>query len=146
MTKSRSKKNEAPLITVRMNARGALEPVTAYDAEMLSQAKAGKVFDLVAASERSLPHHKLYWSILGKACKATGKWPTSAHLHRELKMACGYYQTVASEFGGIYYLPDSISFHHMDQEQFNTFFEATMQKLAEAIGLDPLELLNEIHP
>lgn len=133
---------EKPRITVRMNG-GVLEPVTVYDAEQLALCSGGQVFSLLPISNRSPEHHKLYWSILGKACQATGKWPTSEHLHRELKMACGYYQTVVSEFGGIYYLPDTIAMNKMNQQEFNAFFEATMEKLASALGFDPMELLND---
>jgi hypothetical protein len=135
-------KKEQPRITVRMSS-GVLEPATPYDAEMLAQCSGGTAFSLLPLRDRSPEHHKMYWSILGKVVKATGRWPTSEHLHRELKIACGYYQVVASEFGGVYYFPDSIALDKMDQQEFNTFFEAVMQKLSEAIGFDPMELLND---
>ena len=66
----------------------------------------------------------------------------SLHLHQDLKFALGYYQTRASEFGGVMYVPDSIAMYRMDQAEFNVFFEQAMAKLAEAIGTDPLELIN----
>ena len=56
-------------------------------------------------------------------------------------MACGFFQTVVSEFGGIYYFPDTIAMNKMNQKEFNEFFELAMEKLADAIGIDPLELL-----
>jgi hypothetical protein len=131
-----------PPITVKLNGQGGLSPLTAYDAEQLASAPASAVYDLVHVSKRSTPHHKLYWSVLGKAVKATGKWPTSEHLHQDLKFALGYYQTRASEFGGVMYVPDSIAMYKMTQAEFNVFFEQAMSKLAEAIGIDPLELIN----
>ena len=131
-------KKEKPRVTVRLDEFGNFAPVTAYDAEQLAQAPRSQMYDLVPISDRSPQHHKLYWSILGSVCAATGKWPTSEHLHRELKMACGFYQTIISEFGGIYYLPDSIAMNKMDQREFNQFFELAMSKLAEAIGYDPI--------
>jgi len=132
--------SEKPKITVKL-VNGEFEPCSAFDAEQLALANNGAEFDLVLRSKRSEPHHKLYWSILGRACKATGKWPNSDKLHRELKMACGYFQTVVSEFGGIYYFPDTIAMNKMNQQEFNEFFEAAMAKLSEAIGVDPMELL-----
>tara|TARA_R110001592_G_scaffold236760_3_gene495361 strand:- start:287 stop:691 length:405 start_codon:yes stop_codon:yes gene_type:complete len=129
-----------PRITVKL-IDGQFQPCSAFDAEQLALSKNEQEFDLVLRSKRSENHHKLYWSILGKACSSTGKWPTSEHLHRELKMACGYYQTVASEFGGVYYFPDTISMEKMNQQDFNNFFESTMEKLSQAIGFDPMELL-----
>tara|TARA_B110000858_G_C17690909_1_gene421192 strand:+ start:253 stop:657 length:405 start_codon:yes stop_codon:yes gene_type:complete len=129
-----------PRISVKLQD-GQLLPCSAYDAEQLALATHNAEFDLVLRSKRSEQHHKLYWSILGKACQATGKWPNSDNLHRELKMACGFFQTVVSEFGGIYYFPDTIAMNKMNQKEFNEFFELAMEKLADAIGTDPLELL-----
>jgi len=34
---------------------------------------------------------------------------------------------------------DSISFDDMSQKEFNNYFELAMEKLADAIGYDPLE-------
>ena len=115
-------------------------PVTLYDAEMAEEYGNGQLFDVVAVSNRSDPHHKLYWATLGNVVKSTGKWATSKHLHDDLKMLCGYYRTVVNQAtGGVYYVPDSAAYKSMDQQQFRQFFDAAMAKLAEAIGYDPLE-------
>jgi len=119
---------------------GQLRPVSSFDAEQFQQFKNNQQFEIKPISQRSHPHHRLYWIALSKAVKATGKWPTVEHLHRDLKMACGYYETAISKFtGGAIYLADSTSFSQMTQTEFNSYFEQTMAKLAEAIGFDPLE-------
>lgn len=135
--------SEKPRITIKLR-EGRFEPATAFDAEALAQYSGEQMFDLLPISKRSPEHHKLYWSLLGKAVKATGKWPTSEHLHRDLKMTCGYYTTVVNEFGGVYLLPDTIAMKKMDQKQFNEFFETAMEKLSDALGFDPMELLNDV--
>ncbi len=90
---------------------------------------------------RSDNQRKLYWMLLGRVCKATGKWPNSEVLHREMVIACGYYRTVISQFGGVYRFPDSTKMDKMAQKDFNEYFEKALEKLAEAIGIDPMELL-----
>ena len=130
--------SDKPHITVKLNDRGQFEPVSLYDAEQLAECSRGQTFTVIPMQERSIGHQKLYWSILGKVVKSTGRWATPDHLHRDLKMACGYYQTVASEMGGIYYSPDSTAMKKMSQKDFNKFFESAMQKLSETIGYDPL--------
>ena len=135
--------NEKPRITIQLRDNGAFQPVTAYDAEQLALCSGGQKFSLLPVANRSPEHHKLYWSLLGKIVKATGKWPTSEHLHRELKISLGYYQIIISEFGGVFYMPDSIAMSKMDQKQFNDFFDAALQKLSETIGFDPFDLLND---
>ena len=138
--KSRS---DLPSIQVRLTEAGSFEPVSIYDAEALMEFSAGQVFDLKIVSKRSEPHHRLYWSVLSNAVKSTGKWATAEHLHHELKLACGYYKAVVSEFGGLYYVPDSIAFEKMDQHEFKKFFDHAMMKLSEAIGYDPIGQMDE---
>lgn len=136
--KSRSKK---PILQVVMRD-GVLHPVTRYDAEILETYTTNQLFDIQAVSERSPQHHKLYWSVLNNVVKSTKRWATSAHLHDDLKMLCGYYRTVINQAnGGVYYVPDSIAFDKMDQSEFSEFFENAMEKLATAIGYDPMEAL-----
>lgn len=127
--------------TVQVYKRdGQLMPVSPYDAEEMEQFQDGQLFDLSSTSKRSDPHHKLYWATLGDVVKATGLWPTSQHLHDDLKMLAGYYRTVVNGIsGGVYYVPDSTAYKAMDQREFGQYFEAAMQRLAERIGYDPLE-------
>ena len=132
--------SKRPKISVRLH-NGELLPCSAYDAEQLALASNNSVFDLILIKQRSDNQRKLYWTILGKACKATDKWPNSEKLHRELKISCGYYRTVVSQFGGIYYFPDTTAMDKMTQKEFNEYFERAMEKLAEAIETDPMELL-----
>lgn len=118
---------------------GQFVPVTQYDAQRIEDFKDGQVFNLTTTNTRSNPHHNLYWAALRNVCKATGKWPTEAHLHHELKLACGYYKTTISPLtGGIVRSTDSISFDKMDQQEFMRYFEGAMEKLTEAVGYDPL--------
>ena len=131
--------SKKPRISVKLQD-GQLLPCSAYDAEQLALATHNAELDLVLRTKRSEQHHKLYWSILGKACKATGKWPNSDNLHRELKMACGFFQTVVSEFGGIYYFPDTIAINKMNQKEFNEYFDQAMAKLSETLQYDPTVL------
>ena len=105
---------------------GVLYPVTRYDAETIEEMPNDQLFDLKPTSKRSEQHHKKYFAVLNDVVKTTDKWPTSQHLHDDLKMLCGYY------------IPDSIAFTKMDQQEFSKFFDQAMGKLSEAIGYDPL--------
>jgi hypothetical protein len=114
-------------------------PISIYDATELEGHADGQLYELSPISNRSDPHHKLYWAALGEVVRATGRWPTSEHLHNDLKMLCGYYRTVINHAtGGVYYVPDSMAYKAMNQQEFKAFFEAAMIKLAEAVGYDVL--------
>jgi len=134
--KSRSNK---PMLQVVMRD-GVLYPVTRYDAEIIETYSNNQLFNIQAVSERSPQHHKLYWSALNNVVKSTKRWATTSHLHDDLKMLCGYYRTVINQAnGGVYYVPDSIAFDKMNQSEFKEYFENAMEKLAEAIGFDPMD-------
>lgn len=134
MTKSHSK----PKLQV-YKRDGHLLPLTEYDAQEIEDTPIDQLFDLVPVSKRSDPHHKLYWATLGNVVKQTGLWPSSAHLHDDLKMLCGYYRTVVNKAnGGLYYIPDSTAYRKMDQAEFSQYFEQAMAKLSETVGYDPL--------
>ncbi len=121
-------------------SNGRLVPVSQYDAERMEDYAQGALFNLSSTKQRSNPQHNMYWSILRRVAKATGKWPTEHHLHDELKIACGYVRIKLSALNGeLVNIPDSISFDKMNQAEFFKYFELAMKKLAEGIGYDPLE-------
>ena len=124
-------------------SNGRLVPVSQYDAERMEDYAQGSLFNLTATKQRSNPQHNLYWSILRKVAKSTGKWPTEHHLHDELKLACGYVRSHFSALDGSFVrIPDSIAFEKMDQAQFRQYFDMAMAKLAEGVGYDPLDEFN----
>ena len=81
---------------------------------------------------------------MSQAVKSTDKWPTTYHLHTDLKLVCGYYKRKINALSGVEYVePDSINFNKMNQHDFNTFFEKTVAKLAETLGYDPIDQLSK---
>ena len=95
---------------------GQLLPVPAYDAENMDDYNEGQAVNLQSTGNRSNPQHNRYWSALRRTVKATNMWPTEAHLHHELQLACGYYKTRVSPFTGeVVKATNSISFDDMSQ-------------------------------
>ena len=120
-------------------SNGRLVPVSQYDAERMEDYAQGALFNLSPTKQRSNPQHNMYWAVLRRVAKATGKWPTEHHLHDELKIACGYVRIKLSALNGeLVNIPDSISFEKMTQQEFQQYFDMAMEKLAAGIGYDPL--------
>jgi len=120
-------------------SNGRLVPVSQYDAERMDDYAQGALFNLLPTKQRSNPQHNMYWAVLRRVAKATGKWPTEHHLHDELKIACGYVRIKLSALNGeLVNIPDSISFEKMTQQEFQQYFDMAMEKLADGIGYDPL--------
>ena len=99
---------------------GQFLPLTQYDADEIEAHPNGQLYDVKPVADRSDPHHKLYWAILGKV---------------------GHYRTVVNQAsGGIYYIPDSTAYSKMNQKEFNEYFDQAMAKLSETLQYDPTVL------
>lgn len=137
------KREKPPLIEVVMTPRG-LRPHTPDDAEKMVAISLGHTFELVPVTKRSERQLRTYWKALGMAVKATGRWPSAEHLHRDIKMTLGYReQSVNLRTGEVSLVPDSIALDKMDHETFLAFMDQAMALLADAIGYDPLAFLAE---
>jgi len=133
-----AKHEKPPAPIVRTTARG-LSPVSGWDAELILSDNLGAEYDLVKRSKRSNPQNSLYWVTLANVCRATNKWPTPAHLHHELKLVCGFKMTVVDwDTGEVSPAVDSTAFDAMSADEFRTYFDMAMEKLAEHVGFDPL--------
>lgn len=136
-------RSRPPYAMVERVAGGRLRPVAAYDAAVVDQARPGAVFDLVPrAKERSNPQIKLYFGVLAAVVAATEVTPTAGHLHDQLVRACGWTHLVLNVFTGEWEEErDSVAFDAMSPEEFNLYMDRALAKLAEALGVDPLDLL-----
>jgi len=133
-----AKRDKPPSAIVRKTARG-LSPVAAFFAEQIMADPIGTEYDLVPRTKRSNPQNALYWVTLARVVRATGRWPTPAHLHHDLKLVCGYvYKTVTWETGEVVDVVDSTAFDAMNDAEYRAYFDLAMVKLGEHIGFDPL--------
>lgn len=125
--------------------RGRPVPASAFDSEAWDRAPEGAEFDLRERSNRSSPHHRLYWQALTFVVEAVGRspWPTAEHLHDAMKRELGYVTISYGMDGTPYVTTDSTAFDAMRQSDFRTYFDLAMQTLAERLGFDPLGFMSE---
>lgn len=138
-----AKKEKPPHLEAIMTPRG-LRAHTQDDAEKLASVQQGFVFELVPVSKRSNRQLRTYWKALGLVVKVTGKWATAENLHRDIKMTLGYReQSINMRTGDISEVPDSIALDKMSHEEFCEFMNQAMALIADNVGFDPLQFLNE---
>ena len=130
-------KDEAPILLRK--TRHGLEAMDAVDAETLEQFAIGETVEVTFRKRRSGPQHRLYWKVLGVVVKATDKWPSTAHLHDDVKVSLGYWEKQITMSGQITYRASSTAFSKMDGAEFKVFFDRAMKLIAETVGFDPLE-------
>jgi hypothetical protein len=131
-------KDEPPIILRR--TRHGLEALNAIDADVLDQYPIGSDVEVTFRKRRSGPQQRKYWVILRNVVDATGKWPTSYHLHEALKFSLGFYEQCKTLKGDTFYRADSTSFQKMDGKQFQEYFNDVIRLLSEVIGVDPMSL------
>ena len=134
-------KPPAPLVVKSANG---IRPARSWDLEAIASDPIGTEYELHRVSGRKPKQHRTYWKALGLVVKATDRWATAAHLHDELKIACGYYRIAKSlRSGQELILPDSTAWDKMDQSEFQAFMDKAMETLTRAVGFDPLAFLEE---
>jgi hypothetical protein len=122
---------------------GRLVPAGAFDAERFDAFADGTEFDIAERSQRSSKQNRTYWLALHRIVEATGRWPNAETLHDALRRDLGYIHVQRDLAGEPYLAVDSTAFDAMKPDEFNAYFEAAMQRLAEVTGTDPLALLSE---
>lgn len=134
-------KPPAPLVVKSANG---LRPLRSWDLEAIAGDGIGTEYELNRVSKRKPKQHRTYWKALGLVVKSTDRWATSAHLHDELKIACGYYRIAKNlRNGQELILPDSTAWDKMDQAEFQAYMDRAMETLSKAVGFDPLAFLEE---
>lgn len=135
------KREKPPAPMVEKGPRGFI-PLTAYDAEVLMADTVGTEYDLVKRTKRSRPQQRLYWLMLGRIVKATGRWPNAEKLHRDIKLTLGYVEeSVNLRTGDISISADSTALDSMTQDEFQIYFDQAVKLVVEQMHFDPLAFI-----
>lgn len=76
---------------------------------------------------RNLKFHRKYWALIATVFDNQERYPTREHLHVAVKLAAGWFDSMVLEDGRLVYVPRSISFAAMDEDEFTKFY-------SEAVG------------
>ena len=92
---------------------------------------------------RNIQHHRKLFALLNLA---VDNWPvdiTDTALLGLIKIKTGHADPVQAADGNIHWIPRSINFESMDQDEFAPFYEKAIQLIALALGVDAETLDNE---
>lgn len=94
--------------------------------------------------ERSLPQHRLFWSVL-KHVAENSKFESAERLLVALKVRLGWYDPVRLLNGKIIAVPHSIAFARMEQADFQDFFDRSIAVICDEVlaGYDADRLIRE---
>jgi Protein of unknown function (DUF1367) len=123
-----------------------LYPVSQVDEEALEEIPQGKDVTVTIARARSNKHHRFFMALLKKICENHPDYKRADQLLLWLKVRLGYVEEIRFHGDQVWWVAKSISFNSMGQDDFQKFFDASMDVIsAEVIpGINQYELLHEV--
>ena len=135
---------ERPPIFVQR--RGSfLIPQAPIDGELLEGFPSGKPLRVAITQPRSVPQLRLYWSMLRLVADNMETEVTTEALHSWVKMRCGVAAAIPLKSGAVDYVPGSVAFDRMSQDEFARFFDRAVTLIVEHLlpGLGKASLVQE---
>jgi len=86
--------------------------------------------------DRNPQHHRLFFTMLQKAFENQERYDNIEDLLIEVKLKCGWYQEHITTKGKIVYIPKSIAFENMDQNEFKSFYDKAVNVIGTVFGID----------
>jgi hypothetical protein len=99
-----------------------LEPADNEAAEVLKKWKQGEVLSCEVKKPRNYRFHKKAFSLFNIVFENQDKYDTLNDVLTEIKLRTGHYQEHVTMKGVVVYVPKSISFVSMDEDEFNAFY------------------------
>ena len=129
--------DKPPPILIQKCPTGLL-PYDRLSEEAINEAVNGQVFTCKLRKGRTYERNGAYWVGLGAAVKATEAWPTTGHLHNDLKRLCGYVDVYHNPLTGRDEVRvQSTAFDKMHESEFAAYFKLAQAKFISAMGFDP---------
>lgn len=104
---------------------GSLRPADVGGEDALRKIGQGELVMVEVKRPRNVRHHRKYWALVTLVWENidTDRYPTAEDLHAAIKIAAGLRTPIQLPDGTMGYIPGSIAFHKMSQDDFSAFFE-----------------------
>jgi hypothetical protein len=128
----------------------SLHPADDGAEELLQRIKMGEIVEVELRRPRNIQHHRLFFALMNLVWQNIDheKYPTVEALIVRMKIDTGHRDEMVFEGGVLAYIPRSISFAAMSQDEFSQFFDRCCDWIAEKVipGITKAEILAEIEP
>lgn len=104
---------------------GVLVPDGPPDQEFIARLRTGEVLTGQFKKPRNGAHHRKAFALLTIMWQRQDRFPTFTHMLMDVKVKLGHYDHYITESGEVVYLPRSISYREMGQEEFEPFLLET---------------------
>jgi hypothetical protein len=121
-----------------------LVPADLHAQEFIDTLRENQKLLVDAKTPRSPENHAHFYAILHKALEHLDGFADEEALLDSLKMATGHVRQLMLVDGTMVFVPKSIRFAAMGEDQFKRFKERALYVLSELLGFDATTLLPEI--
>ena len=122
----------------------SLVPADFVAEEWLQALPEGKEVLIDWRKPRHPENHRHFFAILRLACEHLPDYPDTDSLLDALKIACSHVRPVMKADGEMIFLPKTINFSAMGEEEFKRFKNRALYVLSRILGFDAVSLLPEI--
>jgi hypothetical protein len=127
---------------------GSLKPVDAIGEDVLRKINSRDVVMIEVKRPRNGKMHRLYWGLVALVWDNMDgdRYPTPDDLHAAFKIAAGIRTRIELPNGEVGFIPGSIAFHKMKQDEFDAFYNRICDLVAKHFlpGVDQDELRAEV--
>lgn len=131
-------------IIVKKTLNG-LQPINRFEDDNLqaSKLKLGETYEVEIKKKRNLKHHQKFFVLINLAFENQDLFNNKEEFRAYVTMRSGFYNRIVT-YKGEFFLPQSISFSKMDQQQFEDFYDKVFAFILEFLKCDNEELLNAL--
>lgn len=104
------------------------------DTEYLARLEPGECIEAETRKARNPGHHRKFFALLQSAFVGQSRYKRLEDLLIEMKLRAGWYEEHITADGKLVYVPKSISWAQMDQQEFDRFYAEAIVALAEMFG------------
>jgi len=126
------------LLTLVRTEKG-LVPIDDDSVEAIRKVALGSQIFCEYKPRRNMKFHKKYFALLNAVILNQNKFKTVDNLHEIVKYRSGYYDTFLGSNDEKFIKTKSISFHTMDNLEFEKFYSVAIDVCAELVGDEAIE-------
>lgn len=111
---------------------GSLRPIDDFGLQTLRKIKNGDAVTVEIRRPRNLAHHKMFWALMTIVHENMdeARYPTVEDLVSAIKIAAGLRTRIVLPSGDVGFIPGSIAFHKMSQDEFSAFYDRVCDLIA----------------
>jgi hypothetical protein len=126
----------------------SLRPVDELGEAALRKIGHGEIFQVEIKRPRNIKHHRMFWVLMGLVHDNLDHdlYPTVEDLVAAVKISAGLRTRIELPSGEVGFIPGSIAFHKMDQDEFSKFHDRVCDLIAKHFlpGVNTDDLRREV--